>query len=176
MRYLFLIIGLVVFSAFNVSAQHCPFDGGHLVVVHLTDSKGKVISPDSNSLSLVEIDNPQAKSCSYAEGLLKKSFSPNKEFLQTHYKDYWDYWIDPHTKDWNLLNIGYYSVLLNQAEETCMIKNKDEWFDYRKRKFEIHYQENGVWETVKVDKDKVYSLCTGAGKWTRIIPIEIKIE
>lgn len=173
MKYLLFISLLFAFSI-QTLAQHCPFDGGSLVVVHLTDEQGKIISPDSVNLTLVEVDNPQADSCTYAEGLLKKPFLPNKENLQTRFKDFWDYWIEPHTKDWILLNAGYYSTSLNMSETSCMIR-KDRDFSYKKRKFEIHYQDNGVNKTIKVDEKSIYPLCTNAGKWTRIIPIEIEI-
>lgn len=175
MKYLLLLFCLLSFFSLETSAQHCPFDGGHLVVVHLTDAKGKPVLDVSNNLNLVEIDNPVANTCTYAEGLLAKKFLPTKETLQTKYERYWTNWIEPEYKNWTLYNTGYYAVGLNMAEETCMIK-KDGDFSYKKRQFEIHYKNDGVNQTIKVDKDKIYSLCTGGGSWKRIVPIEIKIK
>ena len=76
-------------------------------------------------------------------------------------------------KDWELYNAGFYALTLNQAEESCMIKNNND-FTYRKREFAITYQKDGSKQTIKVPEDRIYSLCTDAGKWTRIVPIEIK--
>lgn len=175
MKYLPVFICLLIFLTSQVTAQHCPFDGGSLIVVHLTDEQGKEMTNISSDLTLVEIDNPEAKSCTYAEGLLTKNFLPTKQTLQTKYQRYWENWIEPEYKDWILLNAGYYAVGLNMAEETCMIK-KDGDFSYKKRQFEIRYPANGLQEIVKVDKKKIYSLCTDGGKWTRIVPIEIKLK
>lgn len=174
MKFL-LVTFFLVFSSINIFAQHCPFDGGNLIVVHLTDSQGKLVSPESKKLTLVEVNNEQADSCTYAQGLLKKPFLPNKENIKTHYEINWKYWIEPNYKDWKLFGNGYYSTILGQAEESCMIKNGND-FAYKKREFEIQYQDQGVTKTVKVAKDSIYSLCTGTGKWTRIVPIEIKVE
>lgn len=158
-----------------INAQHCPFDGGNMIVVYVTDKTGKPVSDASQNLKLVEINNPVADSCSYAKGILQKKFLPTKEYLQGHYKNYWTRWIEPNYKDWQFYNAGFYALTLNQAEESCMIKNEGD-FKYRKREFEIKYQQNERIQTIKVPKDRIYSLCTDAGEWTRIIPINIKTK
>lgn len=167
-KQILLICFLIVFTG-NLMAQHCPFDGGHLVAVHLTDKNGKPVS--TKNLTLVEVNNPVAESCTYAEGLLQKSFLPTKETLQTKYKDYWKNWLESQYKNWILFNPGYYAVGLNMSENSCMIK-KDNDFTYQKRQFEIHYSD----QKIQVPALKVYSLCTGGGNWTRIVPIEIKAK
>ncbi len=172
MKYLVLISVFLFSFAFAVKAQHCPFDGGHLIAVHLIDTEGKPVSTAEN-LTLVEINNPSPQSCTYAEGLLNKSFAPTKASLQDRYQNHWEYWIAPRTTDWMMFNPGYFAVVLNMAEETCMIK-KDNDFTYRDREFEIQYQDRGKTRKAKVASDKIYSLCTSAGKWTRIQPIELK--
>lgn len=173
MKYLLLFLGLLLFLQLKIVAQHCPFDGGNLVVVNLTDTTGKPILNPSANLTLYEVDNPDTKLCTYAEGLLSKKFLPTKAALQTKYERYWESWIEPKYKDWILLGNGYYAVGLNMAEENCMIK-KDSDFVYKKRQFEIRYQNKGKSQKVQVTKDKIYSLCTD-GDWTRMVPIEIKI-
>jgi hypothetical protein len=171
MKKLFFLFTLSIFLTGNLIAQHCPFDGGYLVAVHLTDKNGKPVS--TKNLTLVEINNPVANSCTYAEGLLRKSFLPTKQTLQTKYAGYWKNGLESEYKGWTLLNAGYYAVGLNMSENSCMIK-KDNDFTYRKRQFEIHYLDKGVKQKVKVPREMIYSLCTNGGKWTRIIPIEIK--
>lgn len=173
MKSLLLILSWLILLPLQTFAQHCPFDGGNMIAVYVTDKNAKPISGASKYLKLVEINNPVADSCTYAQGLLQKNFLPTKEYLQEHYKNYWTHWIEPNYKDWELYNAGFYALTLNQAEESCMIKNNND-FKYRKREFEITYQKDGSKQTIKVPEDRIYSLCTDAGKWTRIVPIEIK--
>lgn len=174
-------IKLTVFTlifTFSVSlafAQHCQFDGGNMIAVHLTDAEGKPITNISKNLTLVEINNPVADSCSYAKGILEKDFLPTEQELHTHYENYWQNWIKPDYRDWILLGDGYYAVILNQAEKSCMIKKGND-FKYRTREFEIKLEEIGLPQTIKVKKENIYSLCTGGGSWTRIKPFEIKVK
>lgn len=163
----FLLLSIVFLFPTFIFAQHCPFDGGYLIAVHLTNEQGKPIS--TKNLRLVEVNNPSAKSCTYAGGLLQKTLLPTKELLQTKYENYWERWIEPEYKDWTLFAAGFYAVGLNMAEHSCMIK-KDNDFTYRKRQFEIHYSD----QKIPISADKIFSLCTGNGSWKRIVPIEIK--
>ncbi|MBX7171328.1 MAG: hypothetical protein K1X72_10245 [Pyrinomonadaceae bacterium] len=175
MKYLALIICLLLIIPSKSSAQHCPFDGGRLIAVHLTDAKGNPVGKKTEKLSLVEVNNPAPDSCTYAEGPLKKNFEPTKSYLQNRYERYWDHWIEPDYKDWILFNPGYYAIVLNQAETNCMIK-KDGDFVYRPRQFEVQFQIDNQNQIVKVPENKIYSLCTNNGSWKRIIPLEIKLE
>lgn len=164
---------IFAFSASVTFAQHCPFDGGHMIAVHLMDTDGKPVTNISKNLILVEINNPVADSCSYAEGILEKDFTPTRQELETRYESYWKRWIEPDYLDWNLLNDGYYVVILNQAEESCMIKKGND-FKYRTREFEIKLEGIGLPQIIKVKEENIYGLCTSGGSWTRIKPIEIK--
>jgi hypothetical protein len=71
--------------------------------------------------------------------------------------------------DCGFLGDGYYGVSLTQSEQSCMIDKGTNDFRYRKRKFEIHAGD----KIFEVDGSKIYSLCFGTGKWSRIQPIEI---
>ncbi len=160
----------------NIAAQHCPFDGTRMIVVHLTDAKNNPITDAVQSLVLREIDNPNADSCTYAKSLLEKPFLLSNDAFSNIYKGQNSYdLIQEFCGDCAFLTDGFYAVGLNQAEASCMIK-KDGDFEYSKRKFEIGFEKNDVKQTVKVSEDKIYSLCTSGGKWSRIVPIEIKIE
>lgn len=166
---------ILTFSVSLAFSQHCPFDGGHMIAVHLTDADGKPIPIIAKNLTLVEINNPVADSCSYAKGLLEKDFVPTKQELETRYENYWERWIKTDYKDWNLLNEGYYVAILSQAEESCMIK-KDGDFKYSTREFEIKLEGIGLLQTIEVKEEDIYGLCTSGGSWTRIKPIEIKAK
>ncbi len=171
----FFLLCILVFSQ-NIAAQHCPFDGTRMIVVHLTDAKDNPVTDGMQSLVLREIDNPDAASCTYAEGLLEKPFLLANDAFSNIYKGQNSYdLIQEYCADCAFLTDGFYAVRLGQAETSCMIK-KDGDFDYKKRKFEIGFEKNDVKQTVIVSADKIYSLCTGGGKWSRIVPIEIKIE
>lgn len=171
----FLLLFLSV-SALTVFAQHCPFDGTRMIVVHLTDAENKPIVDAFDNLILREIDNADADVCTYAEGLLEKPFARALNAFSELYgiKDSVEI-LQKYCADCSFLTDGFYAAKLNQAEFNCMIK-KDGDFNYKKRKFEAVYEKNGVKKTVKVTENDIYSLCTGSGKWSRIAPIELKVN
>ena len=156
-------------------AQHCPFDGAELVVVRLMNSQGKPIAGAKDNLSLREIDNPHPDACTYAEGLLSRPFSTPLDIFKTY-----DYFkpselTDEYCAGCSFLSEGYYAVNLSMGEETCMIK-KGQDFDYKPRKFEVLYNRDQSLQKVAVPKDRIYSLCTANGRWSRIKPIDLKLK
>ena len=171
-----ILFASLFISAFNLTAtaQHCPFDGSSLIVVHLTDgAKQPILSP--GNLTLQEVENPQADTCSYAKGLLTKPFWSVDTALKGEfsYSSYYENWQTRYCKGCTFFGDGYYAVKLNQAESTCMMKDSENGFTYKERKFEISYGNgNKSWQA-KVPANSIYSLCTGVGKWSRIIPIKM---
>ena len=165
---------LLTLSANVAFAQHCPFDGGSLIVVHLTDGKNQPILSPGN-LTLQEIENPQADTCSYAKGLLSKSFRSVDTALNGGDSSsyYYKNWQTRYCEGCTFLGDGYYAVKLNQAESSCMMKNSEGDFSYKDRKFEISYGDGNQSWLAKVSSENIYSLCTGSGKWSRIVPLEI---
>ena len=174
---LLFLLAFILLSVGIASAQHCPFDGRHLIVVALTDAKGQpALAAPAGSLQLREINQPAPAACTYAEGILSKSFvSPLEIFSSYNY-----YKLSELTKDFckgcTFLKPGFYAVGLDQAEETCMIKKSTNDFNYRKREFEVQYSAGNYSKKVIIPKDRIYSLCTGRGKWSRIVPVELKIR
>ncbi len=73
---------------------------------------------------------------------------------------------------------GYYAVILGQSERTCMIKKPDGMVPdkYVPRKFEVRYKRDGVEQTIAVSPDKIHSMCTGSGKWSRFQPIKLRLD
>lgn len=180
MKRLSLILSFAIFCfsffAEKTNAQHCPFDGSRMIVVELTDSKNNPVTNALGRLTLQEIDNEQADSCTYSEGLISKNFSyAMNEFSDLYGIKNSGELLQRYCADCSFLTDGFYAVKLNQAENSCMIK-KDNDFDYRQRIFEISYENAGKKQTVKVRKEDIYSLCTGNGKWSRIVPVKIKTE
>jgi hypothetical protein len=150
--------------------QHCPFDGGHLLVIQVTDAEGKPINKANARLR--EVENPQADSCVYNKGLLDKEFLPASEVVSGLYRE--EGIIDKYCADCTFLAPGFYAVKLNLTEHSCLLK-KDNKSTYRKRQFEIEFTHDGQTQRLKVDSTDIHSLCLGNGKWSRIVPLELKV-
>lgn len=163
-------------SVGNVNAQHCPFDGSHIIVVELTDSKNNPVTDAFGKLTLQEINNEQADSCTYSEGLINKTLSrAMNEFSDLYGIKNSVETLQRYCADCSFLTDGFYAVKLNQAEDSCMIKKGND-FNYKQRTFEIIYENGETKKTAKVSKNDIYSLCIGNGKWSRIVPIKIKLN
>jgi len=159
-----------------IIAQHCPFDGSAMIVIKVTDKNGKPVTDLKSSIILSEIDNPRADSCTYAEGRLSVPFKEPKQSLIEKYNNTWKSWATRYSSDCSFMEPGHYAVVLNQAQAHCMLKNET-WFTYVERNFEIRLQKAGSIKTLaNVSRENIYSLCTSAGKWSRIAAIEIKLD
>ncbi len=69
----FATLLLATFS--NIFAQHCPFDGGTMIVVQLTDADDKPLFGSAADLTLQELGNPDADWCSFTSGACFAGFS-----------------------------------------------------------------------------------------------------
>jgi hypothetical protein len=174
LKYLLFALYLSV-APISHSAQHCPFDGGNMITVYAVDTNGRPARPTDAKLSLVEIGNPEPASCTYADEHFSKNFRPTKQLVQSDYADHWKTWIEPRYREWTSFDHGYSSVILNQADYNCMIRLNDD-FNYRRRKFEIRYRDADGTHRVEVPPERIYSLCTHLGPWTRIIPLKIVVR
>ena len=174
---LILLLCTTLFTV-NLTAQHCPYDGGSMLVIKLTDSKNKVIGNAAGMLSLVEIDNPNAPSCKYAEGMLVKAFLPPLDAFMLRYKNQGEEAFRTYCENCSFTKEGYYAVVLNQAENVCMITKPDgsDYERYAPRKFEIRYSNGGKEQTMKAPDERIYSMCLGTGEWSRFVPVEFKLD
>jgi hypothetical protein len=168
---------LLLGAAANVFSQHCPFDGGSMIVVQLTDAEDKPLFGSAADLTLSEVDNPEADSCSFTKGLLSRAFLPPVDAFMQRYARHGSENFRTYCEDCAFNADGFYAVIIGQSEQSCMIK-KDDDTDYRyvKRKFEIRYKRDNVEQTVAVPPNKIFSMCTGAGKWSRFEPIKLRLE
>jgi hypothetical protein len=174
--FLFIGLGLLGMVS-NLFAQHCPYDGGNMIVVQLTDAEDRPLFGSAADLTLQEVDNPEADSCGFDKGMLSRSLLPPIDAFMLRYRyngsseNFRTY-----CEDCAFNADGFYAVILGQSERTCMIK-KDDDTDYRyvKRKFEVRYKRDEVEKTIAVPPDKIYSMCTGAGKWSRFQPIKLRL-
>jgi len=166
---------LTALLSFNqLTAQHCPFDGGWIVVIKLTDANGTIITPADSSLFLTETPNPLADSCTYAVGQLNQPFGRPEKNLVKKYEGSWEYRAALYLEECTFKEPGHLVVVLNQAQRRCMVERNNE-FTYLDRHFEIRQKtNNGTKLLATVSPDKIYPLCTANGKWSRIKAIELK--
>lgn len=155
------------------AAQHCPFDGSSIVVIKLSDSIGNPIIKPGSALFLTEKPNALADSCTYATGQLNLSFGSPENNLIKKYPGSWEERAALYLKECSFNQPGYYVVVLNQAQRSCMVDRNNQ-FSYIKRQFEIRQKtvEGNILLT-DVPADRIYSLCTSSGSWTRILSIDI---
>lgn len=182
MRLFFLLPLLLLFSV-GLLAQHCPFDGYHLVAIKIVDKQGKMITHFDTSFYLVEVDNPMSDSCTSAAGLIRKQLIPKDTFISICNDKF-----DRNNYNRQLYNrltkAGVFAnanmiVNLNQAENTCTLIGKSETvytnYIYRQRKFVIVYTINNEEKRQDVPDDLIYSLCTAAKEIDHFKPVIIKL-
>ena len=171
-RILILIFAIGTLPALR--AQHCPFDGGTAEINQLSDTLE--VNDTSLRILLVETDNLQADSCTYAEGPLNIPFASIEKALVTKFQGSWEYRARNYVKEKPFTQPGLRAVVLTQAETYCMLKRGND-FLYKKRKFELQvFKNNRLLRIIPVPEEKRYALCTGAGAWTRIEPIKISTK
>jgi hypothetical protein len=176
MHYLLFLLPLFMTTVVKDAAQHCPFDGSNMVVLKLINTKGKPLPTHDKEIILYEKENPKADSCTYAQGQLAITFGNLNKALIHKYENSWVTWAKRMTKGCDFMKPGHIAVVLNMAQSTCMVNNHNQYV-YYKRAFEIAVKKNGATiKTIPVDESKLYNLCTSAGSWHRITPIDVVIE
>lgn len=171
-----LLLWLLLFSGWSGFAQHCPFDAAHLVVIKLIDHEGNIITDSTISLVLAETDNPIADSCKHDPGLLELPFSDISFTLNQFISRTPPTYINSLTKDCSFMEKGNQAVILSQSQYNCVIP-KDGDYNYIKRKFEIRiYKSNKLIQSVHLDAESIYELCTSYGPWSRIQTKNIVVE
>lgn len=159
---------LFLLTGKSMLAQHCPYDGTHLVAIKIVDKKGKMLTTINTVFYLLEVDNPMADSCNSAAGLIKKQFL-NSEAFTAELNEKFNR--NGYNTELNkrLTNAGVYAnanmiLSINQAENTCILIGKSETvytnYIYQQRKFVIAYTINGKEIRQLFPAGFIYSLCT----------------
>lgn len=160
----------------QAAAQHCPFDGSSIIVIKLTDSSGNAITKPGSAIFLTEKPNALADSCTYATGQLNLAFGNPENNLIKKYPGTWEERAALYLKECSFNQPGYYVVVLNQAQRSCMVDRNNQ-FSYIKRHFEIRQKKaEGNILLADVPADRIYSLCTSSGSWTRINAVEVRSQ
>lgn len=179
-----IVFGILLLAISNTMlAQHCPFDGTHLIAIKVVDKQGKMIADFVTPFYLEEVDNPMADSCTSFAGLIKKHFLNSNAFIAEINSrfDRNGYNTDLYNR---LKNADIYTkanrmLTINQAEKTCLLTEKSETvypnYIYHRRKFEIVYMLNGTEMRKPVSDQFIYSLCTSANEVEKFKPLIIKL-
>ena len=182
MRSFLLICGCLLYCMV-IKAQHCPFDGYHLIAIKVVDKQGNMITHCNTPFYLIEVDNPMADSCTSAAGLIKKQLIIKDTFIATNNERFGRNGYNTQLNN-RLTKAGVFAnanmmVSLNQAENTCTLIGKSETvytnYIYRQRKFVIVYSINNKEIRQDVPDDLIYSLCTAAKEIEKFKPVIIKL-
>ncbi len=146
----FIFLFTVMLCA-NLHAQHCPYDGTHLVAIKVVDKKGNMLTDVNTFFYLMEVDNLMADSCTSAAGLVKKQFLNSDAFYAEMDRKFnrngYNKGLNNRLKDAGVFANANMMLTLNQAENTCTLIGKSETvytnYIYRQRKFVIAYTLNG---------------------------------
>ena len=152
----------------NLYAQHCPYDGTHLVTIKVVDRKGNMLTDINTIFYLLEVDNPMADSCTSAAGLVKKQFLNSDVFIAEMDRKFnrngYNTELNNRLKNAGVFIKANMMVSLNQAENTCTLIGKSETvytnYIYRQRKFEIVYTVNGKEIRHPLPVGFISALCT----------------
>lgn len=165
-------------------AQHCPYDGMHLVAIQVMDKAGQMPLGMDSSFYLQEVDNPMADSCAHAKGLLTKKFLPAEGFVAAYNKQYnrngYNEALDRRLREAGVFANANMMLSLNQVENTCMYTGKSESvysnYIYRQRKYEIVYTVNGKTVRTPLPGAYIYSVCTASKDLKNFKTITIRID
>jgi hypothetical protein len=175
LKTIFFVLSILILQS-KAFAQHCPMDGGYIIVIKLTDTLGQPVTAPLTTPCLIETGNLYADSCEYARGLLSLPFDiPQKNLVERH-PGHWKNMAARLLEHSFFKEPGYFCVVLSQAEHACLYNNEKD-FHSEKRKFEIRLINNAGTTTVyQVPPDRIYSLCTNSGTWNRMQPFEITLK
>jgi hypothetical protein len=182
MRSFFVFLFTVMLYT-NLYAQHCPYDGLHLLAIKVTDKQGQMLNNLPVVFYLQETDNPMADSCTSAAGLVKKQLLTKDTFIAVYNEKFNLNGYNTQLVD-RLKNAGVFAnanmmVSLNQAENTCTLVGKSETvytnYIYRQRKFVIAYTINNEEVQQVVPDSCIYSLCKSAKEIEKFRPLVIKL-
>ena len=178
-----IILAFILLTGNSIVAQHCPFDGTHLIAIKVIDDKGNMVTNNETIFYLLEVNNTMADSCTSYPGIVKKQLLNSNAFINkidTVFKT------NSYSKKLKtrLTNEGVFAnanrmVTINQAENTCMLIGKSETvytnYIYQQRKFVIVYIQNNKEIRQPVPADCIYSLCEASKEIENFKPVVIKL-
>jgi len=174
---------LLFLTAKSIHAQHCPYDGTHLVAIAVVDENNKKLTNINTVFYLQEVDNPNADSCTSRPGLIRKQFSNRTIFTKKinerfDRNDYNTELTDRLEKE-GVFAAANMLLTINQAENTCTLIGKSETvytnYIYQQRKFVITYTFNGKKMQQPLPADSIYSLCKSSEDLKHFKTVTVKL-
>jgi hypothetical protein len=180
-----VIVFVIIFLTISktMRAQHCPFDGMHLIAIKVVDKQGKMVTNFNAPFYLAEVDNPMADSCTSAAGLIKKQFLIKDTFIaecgERFNRNGYDTELINRLKTAGVFIKANRMLTINQAENTCTLIGKSETaytnYIYRQRRFVFAYMVNNKEIRLPVPDNLIYDLCTSAKGIEKFKPLVIKL-
>jgi hypothetical protein len=179
-----IVFGIIFLTISKIMlAQHCPFDGTHLIAIKVVDKQGKMVSDFNTSFYLLEVDNPMADSCTSAAGLVKRQFLIRDTFIaecnERFGRNGYSTQLNNRLTKTEVFANANMMLTINQAENTCTLIGKSETvytnYIYRQRKFVIAYMLNNKVMQQPVPNELIYALCTNAKEIEKFKPVIIKL-
>ena len=148
-----------------------------MIVTEVRDEGGQPVLLKPGELVLSEIDNPAPEVCSFATGLVKFDFRPTAQSFTERYTERWHRTFEEQCKDCTFAAPGFYAVILGMSEDSCMVKAADGrgYEKYIPRKYEIVLKRGLIERRVDVPRERIYSMCTDGGPWSRFQPITLTV-
>ena len=178
-----ILFALFLIAGKSTQAQHCPYDGTHLIVITVVDKNNKMLTAINTVFYLQEVDNLMADSCTSAAGLIKKQFLNRDDFIAEINRKFDR---NGYKKQLNnrLINAGVFTkanmmLILNQAENTCTLIGKTETvytnYIYQQRKFVIACTINGKEIRQPLPSGFIFSLCSGSNDLANFKTVVVKL-
>ncbi len=178
-----ILFAFAFLSYTGIQAQHCPFDGTHLIAIKVVDKNNKLLKNTNTTFYLQEVDNPMADSCSSAPGLVREQFlskdSFNNDINKYFGRNGYNTELNKRLAKAGVFKNANMMLTINQAQNTCTLIGKSETvytnYIYQQRKFEVVYTINGKENHIPLPEDFIYSLCTGRDEVNSFKTIAIKL-
>lgn len=176
MSRVFILVMLLLNLHVKSGAQHCPLDGGHIIIIKMVDSLGQPVNDPKYLPCLSETENPDDNSCGYTTGRLSLPFDDLQHNLVEKYQGHWKTMAIRLLEHSQFKEPGFFCVVLTQDELRCqgtksMVSGKTV------RSFEIRLiNKKGDSLFCQVPAERIYSLCTRSGSWSRIQPFEFVVK
>jgi hypothetical protein len=164
--FLFLMAASLLMNCSK--AQMSPFDGSYTIVIKVKNQVDGDVQ-----FELREI-NASTDSCSFGGYRNLRFQRPEEVLIQNRNQNMsWEFHAREYAKDALFMAPGYYAVVLNSSERSCMIPQANEYI-YRDRYFQVvAIQNNSEKVVAEVPQERIYNLSLMRGKWDQILSIKI---
>ncbi len=162
-----LIIILFFIYITSANAQHCKFDGQHVIVIKLVTAKGKPRPPNGFHFYIRNPVNEIVDTLNICTDYTTKGFEPANTLLLETVDSAWNIAAKKYTKLPLFKMKAVYAIILSDAELKCL-KDVNE-----KIVVTCRYAKSSTTRRIQIPKESIYSLCSNINQWKNIKPCEI---